>query len=239
MSEQPFTEAQRQQAIEDARQRALAAGGQMLTPEQAAAATAPAAADPGLGVGVDQISAAQQAAPAAGQPLPYEAQMNALMEQLKAQSEQLAVALGRVGDLEKHVQAVTAQASAAQGLPYVVRYAQGARDKLLAHAIANADLGGVRLVPSLDQATGETVLRHQAAGHFESVLHDADQLAAAAVAAAKGDAPAQAVTDAAARVIRFIERTHRRLTPKYIDYSAALDDLDATVEEALKLTPAA
>src|SRR5260370_34656794 len=95
MSEQPSTEAERQQAIEDARQRALAAGGQMLTPEQAAAATAPAAADPGLGGGVNPIQAAQQAAPAARPPLPYEAQMNALMDQLNGQSEPRAPALRR------------------------------------------------------------------------------------------------------------------------------------------------
>jgi hypothetical protein len=165
--------------------------------------------------------------------------MNELMATIKAQSEQLAAAMSRVGDLERHVQATTAQISAQQGLPYVVRYAQGARDKLLAHAIANADLGGVQLVPSLDQATGETVLRHQATGHFQGVLADADKLAAAAAAAAAGDGPPQAVVDAADRIIRFIERTHRRLTPKHVDFSAALDDLDTAAEEARKLAPAA
>jgi hypothetical protein len=161
------------------------------------------------------------------------------MDLIRAQSEQLTAAMARVGQLESHVQAVTAQAAAAQGLPYVVRYAQGARDKILTHAIVNPDLGGVVLAPALDQKTGESVLKHRALGHFEGVLADAEQLAAAAADAAAGDGPPQAVIDLAGKVINFLERKHRRLTPKHVDFSAALDDLEAVAEEAAKLLPAA
>lgn len=247
----PMDEATRLQYIEEARQRALAAspGARIMSPAEAAqtASAVPAAEDPGLGVGVDQIRAQQQAqadaGPVAGAPLPAEDAQNLAMEGMRAQFEALVAQLGVQGKtiegLQRQLSAVQAGVALGTGDPFLVRYADGARDKLLTHAITNPDLGGVHLAPVYDDATSTTVLRHRATGHFETVLADAEQLAAEARHVIDGTLPPEAVAQTAQRVITFIERIHPRRTPKYLDYSAALDDLTAVLEEAGKLLTAA
>jgi hypothetical protein len=248
---QPLSDADREQLIAEARARALAAqgpGARIMTPQEAAeAAPAPAAEDPGLGVGVEQIRAQQaaqgSAGPVAGAPLPAEEAQNAAMEQMRAQFEALVGQLAAQGQTIQALQRQLAnvQSGVVQGAgdPFLVRYADAARDKLLTHAITNPDLGGVHLAPVYDQARSETVLRHRASGHFESVLADAEQLAATARDVIEGKASPQEVLDQAGRVITFIERVHPRKTGKYLDYSAVSDDLTAVLEEAGKLLQAA
>ena len=248
----PMSDAEREQLIADARARALAAqgpGARLLSPQEAAqaAAAAPAAQDPGLGVGVDQIRAQQAAqsatGPVAGEPLPAEDLQNQAMQAMKDQFDALVAQLqahGKTIDaLKGQLAAVQAGVAAGQGDPLIVRYADAARDKLLTHAIVNPDLGGVHLAPVYDQATGQTVLKHQATGHFQAALADAEQLAGQARQVAAGEASPQSVLDTAGRVITFIERIHPRKSGKFLDFSAASDDLTAVLEEAGKLLAAA
>lgn len=239
MSEQPIemSDAERQAAIEAARARAAAqAGGQVYSPEEAAAAVQPAAgANPGLDAGLQQI---QSAPPAAGEPLPAESEQDKIMELLKAQSAQLQAALAKIGALEGQFAQAMAEQSAAGGDPLVVRYAKAVRDKLLTHATMHPDLGGVVNVP-VATSDGKTVLQPTATGHFESVLQMAEGLVSAAEAVASGAGPAGAVIDGADAVVRWMERGHKRATNKFVDFSAAIDDAEQAGDEARKLQAAA
>ena len=248
----PMDEVERQQYIDQARERALAAAGpgaRILTPSEAAqqAAAAPAAEDPQLGPGVEAIRAQQAAqaatGPVTGAPLPAEEAQNQAMDQMRAQFDAMLAQMQAQGatieGLRRQLQTMQAGAAAGQGEPILVRYADAVRDKLLTHAITNPDLGGVHLAPVYEQATGETVLKHRATGHFETALADAEQLAGEARQVVAGTATPQGVLDTAGRVLTFIERIHPRRTNKALDYSAVADDLTAVLEEAGKLLRAA
>ena len=173
--------------------------------QQAAAHAATAPSPAGEAAGV----AAQMGE--RGPLLPAEEQMDAMMAALKAQSEQIAALTAQIGTMQKQ----QAEALAASGGPMVTRYAEGARDKIAAHVTANPDAP---------------------AGHFDELTGAAGQLVDAAAAIAKDAAAGTGpVEKAAAAITRFVSRTHVRQWGKHIDWSAALDDVETVVEEALKL----
>lgn len=142
--------------------------------------------------------------------LPAETAMDDLMAALKAQSEQIKALQAQVGTMQQQ----QAEALAASGGPMITRYAQGARDKIAAHVIANPD------VPK---------------DHFKPLTGFAEKLVDEAEALAGGSGTVKAVETAASAVTRFINRTHARLSGKHIDWSAALDDVETVIDEALKL----
>src|SRR5215469_2952461 len=123
----------------------------------------------------------------------------------------IAALTAQIGTMQKQ----QAEALAASGGPMVTRYAEGARDKIAAHVTANPDAP---------------------AGHFDELTGAAGQLVDAAAAIAKDAAAGTGpVEKAAAAITRFVSRTHVRQWGKHIDWSAALDDVETVVEEALKL----
>lgn len=194
--------------------------GTPLTPEQEAfllarqAQQAAAESDE-----ITQVPAQTQSVIASGERgplLPAESQIDELMAQLKAQSEQLA----SMGAALSSVQRQMEEAQAATGGPLTVRYAQGAMDKLAALAVQypNHPLG---------------------ARHFDPAQEAAGTLLDASKAVVKGSGPVADVEKAAAAVEKFISRTHRRLGGVHIDWSAILDDVELAAEEAAKLVAAA
>jgi hypothetical protein len=236
MSEQPgeVSDAQRAAIIAEYQARAREQAGGALTPEQAAAAAQPAAADPGLDAGIKTIAGN----PVAGAPLPAEeaqnAAMQAMQDQFSALLHQLQAQGQTIEGLQRQLQSVAAGAAAAQGDPLIVRYAKGVRDKVYSHAVANADLGTVRQVQVIGE-DGQPVLRQQADGHFAGPAAVADKLVAAAEAAAAGTGPAKAAGDLAGELGRWFERGHGRASNKHVDFSAAADDAEAVQDEAARL----
>lgn len=190
--------------------------GQPLTPEQAAFLTAQAAQQAAAeSAEIDQAQAQTQGVIAAGQRgplLPAESQIDELMAQLRAQSEQLAAMGAALGSVQRQME----EAQAATGGPLTVRYAQGAADKLeaLGHQYPNHPLG---------------------LKHFDPAKAAASALVDASKLVVKGTGPVADVEKAAADVQKFISRTHRRLGGSHIDWSAILDDVELAVEEAAKL----
>lgn len=193
--------------------------GAPLSPEQQAFLTAQAAQQAASeSAEISQAQAATADVIAAGQRgplLPAEEQIDQLMAQLRAQSEQLA----QMGAALTSVQRQMDEAQAATGGPLTVRYAQGAADKLAAMAVQYPN-----------QAAGTK--------HFEPAHDAAAALLDAAKAVTKGG-PLAEVENAAAAVRKFITRTHKRLGGVHVDWSAIIDDVELAVEEAAKLAAVA
>lgn len=173
--------------------------------------------------------AAQQAAVAAqlgaaqrGPELPAESDMDRLMAMFKEQADQLGALRDQLGILQKQ----EVERSAAAGGPVLVRYAQGIYDHLLAHAAQHPDLGAV--VPATpDQAARVT-------GHFETAHTHAAALLQAAKDAMTGG-PLQAVEDAAGKLAHFIERGHKALGGKHVDFGAIAQMIEYVGAEAVRL----
>lgn len=169
------------------------------------------AAAPGPGVSGEQLGAQMHAAGAAAG-LPYEDQMNAAMEQIKALSQQ-------VDALRQRDQAREQAQILALGEPILQRYANGVRDKLAAHQAAN---------PGTD-------------AHFAQPIKDAAALAdAAAHAIARGANDLGTVRSYAARLDHFFARGHARTAAgpvAHADLSAAAADLEHVISEANRLAP--
>lgn len=106
--------------------------GQPMTEAQAAFLAAQAGQQAAAESADIQAAAAATAAQMTdrGPLLPAEEQMDALMAQLKAQSDMIAALSSKVGVVQRQME----EAQAASGGPLAVRYAQAAVDKLTAHA---------------------------------------------------------------------------------------------------------
>lgn len=160
--------------------------------------------------------AADQAAAAAamterGPALPAESEMDALMQALRLQSEQIAKLQAQVGVMQKQAD----DAAVASGGPPVVRYAQAVADKMAATAVAHPDLGPDHF--AFPVAAAGKLLEEAKSLHLE------------------GGDPA-GVENAAARLRRWLDVTHPREGRKHVEAFAALrDDLETAVDEALKL----
>lgn len=187
---------------------------QPLTDEQAAALAAEAEAQ----AAASPSAAADQAATAAamagaerGPQLPAETEIDDFMAQMRAQ----------FADMTAQINALKAQqlaALAAQGTPHVVRYAEGARDKIAALVAQHPD------APR---------------GHFDAVAAAAGQLYDEAGKLAAGNGAISALEKAGAAVVKFAERGHGKAWPKHIDWSAIASDVEDAIEAAAKLVPAA
>lgn len=144
--------------------------------------------------------------------LPAEEAISQLFEQLKAAQEQMAAMGDRLVRAEQQAQAARQLA----GPPAIATYADGIAAKLAGHRDANPDLPR---------------------GHFDDVIAHATELAQHAKTLADGDASsANRLEGLAEKVGRFVTRTHLRKTGKQLDMSAVLDELEAVLEEADKLT---
>lgn len=185
---------------------------QQATPGQAAdQVAAQLGADaPQPGVSGDQLGAQMRAAgTSAG--LPHEDAMNALMDQIRALSEQ-------VQDMRFHEYQRDQATIMALGEPLLQRYANGVRDKLAAHADANPGAG---------------------AEHFKPIIAHATNLAsAAAEAIASGGNDLAKVNYLASILDRFFDRGHHRTAPghiKHLDLGSAAYDLEQVITEASRL----
>lgn len=188
-------------------------GAQPVDPAQAQAEAARqlGAAAPGPGVSGEQLGQQmQQAGAHAG--LPYEDQMNALMEQVKALGDQLTAVQERERQRE-------AAAIAALGEPILQRYANAVRDHLKATAAANP----------------------AGADHFKTVIADAEKLSVvAADTISRGANDVGQVMALASRIDRFLSRGHARTAPghlRQVDLSTVGHHLEYMVEEAARLAP--
>jgi hypothetical protein len=145
-----------------------------------------------------------------GPTLPAEDQIEQMMALFKAQSEQLEALRAQVGVMQKQAD----EATAASGGPPVIRYAKAAGDYLRALVVAHPDVG---------------------ADHFKPALDAAEELNDAATELSKNGGSADTVTAAAAKLDKFINRTHWRKSGKPIDFSLLQDHIDTALEEAEKL----
>lgn len=147
-----------------------------------------------------------------GPALPVESEYDALMAMLKQQAEQIEALSGQVGNLKR---AAEDKANETGGPP-VVRYAQAVADRLAATAVAHPDLG---------------------ADHFAHPLAAADQLVSEAKKLHAGEVIDPAgVHNAAARLERWILRTHPRTSAKHVEtLSTVADDLEQVRDEADQL----
>lgn len=168
-------------------------------------------AAPSPGVSGDSLGA-QMAAAGAQAGLPHEDAMDALMEQIKALSDQ-------VGELRHRDQQREQAAILALGEPILQRYANGLRDKLRAHVDANP-------------GSGE---------HFRQAVSTATALAdAASTAISRGANDMSQVNHHAAWLDRFLERGHKRTAPghlKHLDLGSVASDLEALIDESYRLSP--
>jgi hypothetical protein len=145
------------------------------------------------------------------EPLPAEAEHDALMAEFKAMSERLAAMEGELSKTKSDYAAATA----ALGPPQVATYGKNILDKLVSYRNANPDLP---------------------AGHFDQVIAKAAPLAQASQAVIDGTGQVSDVTgqvqDVVDAVERFVTRTHPRTNGKPIDFSALLTDLELALEAA-------
>jgi hypothetical protein len=161
--------------------------------------------------GIDPAAADTMAGAERGPALPAEADIEAFMAQVKAQMADMQAQLNIY-----RTQAAEAQAAA--GVPLVVRYAQGAADKVTALVSAHPD------APQ---------------GHFAPLVAAAKSLAGEAEKLFDGSGELKLVQSAAADAEKFISRTHWKTWGKHIDWSAILGDLEETVEAGAKIAAAA
>lgn len=147
------------------------------------------------------------------EPLPAEAEHDALMAEFKAMSERLQTL---EAESQKNRQAYQA-AVAALGPPPVATYGRAIFDKLVSFRNAHPDL----------------------ASHFNTVIDAARTLGTASQAVLDGGGDVSAVLrdgkDVVDAVDRFITKTHPRLSGKPIDFSALASDLEYFVAEAGKI----
>jgi hypothetical protein len=182
--------------------------------EAAAAAVAPAVAEAGGGADAGASLAAMSTE--RPEPLPHEAEMDALMAQMRDLTERLA----SVEADAAHTRKSYAAAVAKLGPPEVAVYAAGIHAKLVSFRNAHPDLGGT----------------------FDQVIETAAPLAAAAKAVIAGDGQVADVLadlgDVVGAVEKFIARYPRRHN-KPIDFSALVSDLEYATEAAEQLNAAA
>lgn len=178
--------------------------------EAAAQAVGEVQQDPGADAG-SSVLAGLLTAPA--DPLPAEAEHDALMAEFKAMSERLQAL---EAESKQHRQAYQA-AVAALGPPPVAVYGRAIFDKLISFRNAHADLPG----------------------HFNAVIDAARTLGVASQEVLDGGGDVTAVLrdgkDVVDAVDRFITRTHPRLSGKPIDFSALASDLEYFTAEAGKI----
>jgi hypothetical protein len=160
--------------------------------------------------------AADQAATAAamterGPTLPMEEQIEQYMETMKAQLADMAT---QISVLKKQ----QADTVAGQGTPMVVRYAQGAADKIAALAVAHPDAP-----------------QH----HFGPLKAAAGKLAEEAQKLNDGSGSLAALKDVTGAVEKFAARTHWKTWGKHIDFSMILSDVEDAIEAGEKLAAVA
>ena len=148
------------------------------------------------------------------EPLPAEAEHDALMAEFKAMSERLQAL---EAESKQHRQAYQA-AVASLGPPLVAVYGRAIFDKLISFRNAHPDLP---------------------AGHFDRVIDAARVLGTASQAVLDGGGDVQAVLRDGGEVVdavdRFITKTHQRVSGKPIDFSALASDLEYFTAEAGKI----
>lgn len=171
------------------------------------------AAAPAAGVS-DSALGAQMAAAGATAGLPHETQMDALMEQVRKMSAEIAYLQQQ--DAQREQTAV-----AALGEPILQRYAKGLHAKLQAVAAAN---------PGSDD-------------HFAQAIDDAANLVTASKQAiSRGGNDLGQVHSLVSRLEHFLTHGHRRTAPgqvRHADLSAAEQDLEYAGQEANKLADSA
>jgi hypothetical protein len=145
------------------------------------------------------------------QPLPHEAEMDAMMAEFKAMSERVTAMEAELGKARGDY----AAAAAKLGPPEVAIYAQAIYDKLASFRAAHPD------APP---------------GHFDAIIAKAAPLGAAAADLIAGKGHASDVTGQLADVVdavdRFVNKTHRRKWGKPIDFSALEGDLEDATDAA-------
>lgn len=148
------------------------------------------------------------------EPLPAEAEHDALMAEFKAMSERLQAL---EADAKQSRQAYHA-AVAALGPPLVAVYGRAIFDKLVSFRNAHPDLPP---------------------GHFDRVIDAARTLGTASQAVLDGGGDVASVIRDGADVVdavdRFITKTHQRVSGKPIDFSALASDLEYFTAEAGKI----
>ena len=186
--------------------------------QEVSAAQAQAQTDPGTGEGVPSAVPTGEAMAAAGAHagLPHEATMDAEMAKLKALVESMGADLARI----QAERAGERQAAIlALGEPLLIRYAKAVQAHL--HTAV--------------------VMHPAAAEHLAPVLADADRLVdVTAAAISDGANDLGAVATLAARIERFLTRTHPREVPglaSNLDLSTVGHHLDYLVEEGQRLAP--
>lgn len=190
-------------------------GAAPVNPEQAQAAT-----DPGTGEAVPSSVPTGEAMAAAGAHagLPHEAAMDAEMAALKRLVESMGADLARI----QAERAGERQAAiAAMGEPILVRYAKAVQAHL--HT-------AVAMHPA-------------AAEHLAPAVADADKLVdATSEAISNGANDLGAVATLAARIDRFLTRTHPRQVPvlaRNLDLSTVAHHLEYLMDEGQRLVPGA
>jgi hypothetical protein len=161
--------------------------------------------------GIDPAAAGAMAGSERGPALPAEAEVEAFMAQMQAQMNDMKAQMAILRQQ-------AAEAQAAQGTPMVMRYAQGAADKVTALVAAHPD------APQ---------------GHFAPLVIASKTLAGEAEKLFDGSGSLTAVNSAVASVEKFATRTHWKTWGKHIDWSAILDDLEETAEAGAKIAAAA
>lgn len=155
-----------------------------------------------------------QMSAARGEPLPAEAEHDALMAEFKAMSERLQALEAEAGKNRKDYQAAIAKL----GPPEVATYGKAIHDKLVSLRNAHPD------APP---------------GHFDDVIAKAAPLAEASRSLIDGAGHVEDVTgqldDVVGAVDKFVTRTHRRRWGKPIDFSALESDLENAQEAAARV----
>ena len=151
---------------------------------------------------------------APAEPLPAEAEHDAMMAEFKAMSERLQAL---EAESRQHRQAYQA-AVASLGPPLVAVYGRAIFDKLVSFRNAHPDLPP---------------------GHFDRVIDAARTLGTASQAVLDGGGDVASVLRDGADVVdavdRFITKTHFRVSGKPIDFSALASDLEYFTAEAQKI----
>ena len=164
-------------------------------------------ADVGAGGSLAQMSADR------AEPLPAEAEHDALMAEFKAMSERLQ---SLEAESRKNRQAYQA-AVAALGPPPVATYGRAIFDKLISFRNAHPDLPD----------------------HFNAVIDAARPLGVASQAVLDGGGDVTVILRDGQNVVdavdRFITKTHPRVSGKPIDFSALASDLEYFTAEAGKI----
>jgi hypothetical protein len=146
-----------------------------------------------------------------GDPLPAEAEHDAMMAEFRAMSERLAQLEAEAGKNRRDYQAAVAKL----GPPEVATYGRAIHDKLVSLRNAHPD------APP---------------GHFDDVISAAAPLAEASRAVIDGAGHVDDVTGQVPAVVdavdRFVTRTHRRRWGKPIDFSALEADLEYVTDAA-------